>query len=104
VKRQLLISIALGLFANIAAAAIDTGLYYDAHVPQAVFAASEIRKSFAGLGQSLVETGLDHIAAGAYRTRILIVTDPSQSARISTALAINAPKASAPSPMAFDAR
>ena len=69
VKKSLLLQICLASFAT---GATDTALFYDARFPQVTFAASEIRRAYAAAGQSLIESGLDGLAANASQLRIAI--------------------------------
>src|SRR5436305_9895213 len=79
-----------------ARAAAGAGLFYDSKIPQAEFAASEIRKAYAASGKSLTESGLDRVSADASTVKIVIASDHAQSAKFAADLGVGSLKGAGP--------
>ena len=79
-----------------ARAASSAALFYDAKIPQAEFAASEIRRAYATSGTSFAELGLDRVASDRSAVKIAIASDPAQSTALATALGVAPIKSDGP--------
>lgn len=73
-------------------AAPNVALFYDAKVPQAEFAVSEIRKAYVSSGVTLSESGIDRIVADSSSLKIVIASDAAQSAKLAASLGLSALK------------
>jgi hypothetical protein len=95
-RRLQLILIATILGYSTAAAASRTALFYDPKMPQAEFAASEIRRVYAASGKSLLELGLDRVPSDSSSVKIVIASDRAQSAKLAADLGVAQLKTSGP--------
>jgi hypothetical protein len=91
-----LILFAVTFGSSAAGAASGTSLFYDPKIPQAEFAASEIRKAYAASGKSLSESGLDRARSDTSAVKIAIASDPAQSARLAADLGLGSLKGGGP--------
>lgn len=81
--------------ANSGVAAEPVALFYDQKVPQAAFAASEIRKAYVAAGQELIELGIDRLGSSASHTRIVIAADKTQAGQLASSIGVSPLKESA---------
>jgi hypothetical protein len=87
--RTAIVGLGLGLLGQgTALAQEEIGAFYNAAVPQAAFAAGELRLAVEARGDRWTSAGLDGLAKARQRTRVVLASSVEESSRVAKALGL----------------